>query len=195
MENDFKSIWYDLVSGETKVSNKSFHGQISSSVAEERLRLVNVDRCYLSRESDVVPGKYILSCLVKGAVLHYSVPRAAYKKLVYSNFKFAECQIPVVRPDSDEKPAVITYSKRSCYGLSPRLPWWIVTYRSKYANIPKYCGNELILHSTYRFWNLLFINESDDFIWKNTSFWFQICFCLKYFIFFHYENSIFKISP
>ena len=49
-------------------------------------------------------------------------------------------------------------------GLSPRLPWWILTYRLKYANIPKYCGNELILHSTYRFWNLLFIVESDDFI-------------------------------
>ena len=48
--------------------------------------------------------------------------------------------------------------------LSPRLPWWILTYRSKYANIPKNCGNELILHSTYRFWNLLFIVESDDFI-------------------------------
>ena len=48
--------------------------------------------------------------------------------------------------------------------LSPRLPWWILTYRSKYANLPKYCGNELILHSTYRFWNLLFIVESDDFI-------------------------------
>ena len=79
--------------------------------------------------------------------------------------------------------------------LSPRLPWWILTYRSRYANIPKYCGNELILHSTYRFWNLFFIVESDDFIWKNTSFWFQICFCLKYFIFFYYENSIFKISP
>ena len=63
--------------------------------------------------------------------------------------------------------------------LSPRLPWWILTYRSRYANIPKYCGNELILHSTYRFWNLFFIVESDDFIWKNTSFWFQICFCLK----------------
>ena len=117
----FKSIWYDLVSDETKVSNKSFHGQISSSVAEERLRLVNVDRCYLSRESDVVPGKYVLSCLVKGAVLHYSVPRAAYKKLVYSNFKFAECQFPVDRPDSDEKPAVITYPKRSCYVCAVQL--------------------------------------------------------------------------
>ena len=79
--------------------------------------------------------------------------------------------------------------------LSPRLPWWILTYRSKYANIPKNCGNELILHSTYRFWNLLFIVESDDFIWKNSSFWFQICFCLKYFIIFYYANRIFKISP
>ena len=88
-----------------------------------------------------------------------------------------------------------TKLKRSMRRLSPRLPWWILTYRLKYANIPKYCGNELILHSTYRFWNLLFIVESDDFIWKNTSFWFQICFCLKYFIIFYYANRIFKISP
>ena len=77
-------------------------------------------------------------------------------------------------------------------GLSPRLPWWILTYRSKYANITKYCGNELILHSTYRFWNLFFIVESDDFIWKNTSFWFQICFCLKYFIFFVMKIAFLK---
>ena len=104
----------DLIQYETKVS-KSFHGQISSSVAEERLRLANVDRCYLTRESDVEPGKYVLSCLVNETVFHYCVTRANYDKLISGNFEYDNCQFPVYRPDTDEKHAMITYPKFTCY--------------------------------------------------------------------------------
>ena len=32
----------------------------------------------------------------------------------------------------------VKYACDQCdFRLSPRLPWWILTYRSKYANIPK----------------------------------------------------------
>ena len=118
IEIDFKkpelNLGTDLIPYETKVS-KSFHGQISSSVAEERLRFVNADRCYLTRESDVEAGKYVLSCLVNGTVIHYSVPIATYHKLISANFKHDNCQLPVYRPDTDEKHATTTYPKHTCY--------------------------------------------------------------------------------
>ena len=98
IEIDFKkpelNLGTDLIPYETKVS-KSFHGQISSSVAEERLRFVNADQCYLTRESDVEAGKYVLSCLVNGTVIHYSVPIATYHNLISANFKHDNCQLPV----------------------------------------------------------------------------------------------------
>ena len=104
----------DLLQYETKVSN-SFHGQISSSVAEARLRLFNVDRCYLTRESDVKPGRYILSCLVNGAVIHYSVPKANYDKLISGNFEHDKCKFPVFQPDTEKPVKITTYLKHTCY--------------------------------------------------------------------------------
>ena len=104
----------DLLQYETKVSN-SFHGQISSSVAEARLRLFNVDKCYLTRESDVKPGRYILSCLVNGAVIHYSVPRANYDKLISGNFEHDNCQFPVYQPETEKPVKITTYLKHTCY--------------------------------------------------------------------------------
>ena len=59
-----------------------FHGQLSAEQAEERLRLSGMDKCFLTRESDIRDEeynnfdyeKYIISCLAKGSIRHFIIP-------------------------------------------------------------------------------------------------------------------------
>ena len=103
--------------------SRCFHGQISCSVAEERLKSVNVDQCYLARESDVKPGKYVLSYLANGSIEHYYVRKcpvndreASMAAIEYLIQGIDSCKYPVNPPEEkipEEK--INNYPPLTCY--------------------------------------------------------------------------------
>ena len=66
---------------------------IGSKTAEDRLREINKDFTYLTRESDIRKGKFILSWLSEdGFVKHTVAPNPSARK----NFKTLEEAFPVI---------------------------------------------------------------------------------------------------
>ena len=51
-----------------------YHGRIGASLAEQRLRRYGKDGGYLTRESNIQQGFFILSTFVKGEAIHRVAP-------------------------------------------------------------------------------------------------------------------------
>ena len=113
-----KSLPSDMV-----LVSRCYHGQISCSVAEERLKLVNVDQCYLARESDVKPGKYVLSYLVNGSIEHYYIRKcpvndreASMAAIAYLIQGIDNCKYPVNPPEENTpEEKIYNYPPLTCY--------------------------------------------------------------------------------
>ena len=87
-----------------------YHGFLGECQAEDRLRKSGKERGFLSRQSDVRPGFFILTFLDKGKVCHQVAPNKEGKYNKQSYDEAAEvidemisckeqCEHPVVPPD------------------------------------------------------------------------------------------------
>ena len=56
------------------IFDQCYHGPVSAQQAEDRLRSVSKDSSYLTRESDLQGGRFILSSISNGKIKHFVVP-------------------------------------------------------------------------------------------------------------------------
>ena len=65
----------------------SYHDFLGVSLAEERLRKFGQDGGYLTRQSDVKPGVFILSVIEKGVIVHSPSGAEQKRKVLQTNLR------------------------------------------------------------------------------------------------------------
>ena len=76
------------------IFDKCYHGSISAQQAEDRLRSACKESSYLTRESDLKRGQFILSTISKGNIVnHFFVPDCDGKNKKQSSFTEAKSDI------------------------------------------------------------------------------------------------------
>ena len=84
------------------IFDKCYHGSISTQQAEDRLRSVGMESSYLTRESDVHSGRYILSTISSGKIKHFVVPDCDGKNIKQASFIDAKSDIERLVLSSDD---------------------------------------------------------------------------------------------
>ena len=84
------------------IFDKCYHGSISTHQAEDRLRSVGMESCYLTRESDLQSGRFILSTISNGNIKHFIVPDCDGKNKKQASFIDAKSDIERLVLSSDD---------------------------------------------------------------------------------------------
>ena len=84
------------------IFDKCYHGSISAQQAEDRLRSVGMESSYLTRESDLQSGRFILSTISNGNIKHFIVPDCEGKNKKQASFIDAKSDIERLVLSSDD---------------------------------------------------------------------------------------------
>ena len=85
------------------VFDKCYHGSISAQQAEDQLRSVCKENSYLTRESILQKGRFILSCITSGNIIqHFVVPDSDGKNKKQPSFIEAKSDIERLVSSSDD---------------------------------------------------------------------------------------------
>ena len=85
------------------VFDQCYHGSISAQQAEDRLRSVCKESSYLTRESILQKGRFILSCITSGNIIqHFVVPDSDGKNKKQPSFIEAKSDIERLVSSSDD---------------------------------------------------------------------------------------------
>ena len=96
------------------VFDQCYHGSISTQQAEDRLRSVGIESSYLTRESDLQCGRFILSSISSGNVInHFVVPDCDGKNKKQASFIEAKSDIE----------RLVLHRDECCHPVPP--PWTI----------------------------------------------------------------------